>query len=233
MTRNWSKRRMVMSNDLSEHENLLFRPEELPEEFYFKNYADLTRFISYFYQIDSVFKLKPRTILEVGVGNNLVSNYLKQSGFKVTTVDINKNLKPDVVGNLANLPFLDNTFDVVLAFEILEHIPFRDVPTSLYELRRVSRRKVIISLPYSCLFVESIFSVKTPFMTRQLRLFLGIPTFRANFKRRSGHYWEMGYKNYPKKEVRKLLERYFKITSEFQPLLNPYHYFFILEKTSG
>jgi len=220
-----------MSNNLSEDENLLFRPEQLPEGSYFKNYADLTRFISYFYQIDSVFKLKPRTILEVGVGNNIVSNYLRQSGFKVTTVDINKNLKPDAVGNLANLPFLGNTFDVVLAFEILEHIPFRNVPTSLSELRRVSRGKVIISIPYSCFFVESVLNIKTPFMTRQLRVFLGIPIFTTDFKRRGGHYWEMGYKNYPKKEVRKLLERYFKISSEFQPVLNPYHYFFILEKT--
>lgn len=44
------------------------------------------------------------------------------------------------------------------------------------------------------------------------------------------HYWETGCKSYSKKEIRKLLKEYFEIKKEFQPILIPYHQFFILEK---
>jgi len=193
----------------------------------------MERFISYFYQINSVMKINPKTVLEVGIGNRIVSNYLEQSGYEVTTIDVNKGLEPDAVGDIRNLPFKDDLFDVVLAFEILEHIPFEDVPRSLNELKRVSQKNVIISIPYSCFYAESVFNFKTPFFSKQLHLVLSVPFFTSEFRRSGEHFWEMGRKNYPSKEVRKLLKRYFKIRNEFQPVLNPYHYFFILEKIAN
>jgi hypothetical protein len=42
----------------------------------------------------------------------------------------------------------------------------------------------------------------------------------------------MGRKNYSKKEIRKLLKEYFEIKGEFQPILIPYYYFFVLEKSA-
>lgn len=42
---------------------------QVPKKHYYKDYDDLTRFVSYFYQIDSLIKTNPKTILEVGVGN--------------------------------------------------------------------------------------------------------------------------------------------------------------------
>ena len=39
---------------------------QVPKEHYYKDYDDLTRFISYFYRIDSVIKLNPKIFLEFG-----------------------------------------------------------------------------------------------------------------------------------------------------------------------
>jgi len=223
-----------MPYSLSVDKNASFKePGRLPQKFYLKEYADITSFISYFYQINSAIRFNPRTILEVGIGNRIVSNYLRQSGFELTTCDINRSLEPDVVGDLRNLPFKDNLFDVVLAFEILEHIPFAHVSRSLSELKRVSRKKVIVSIPYSCFFTENVLNIKSPFFSKQLRFALCVPFFTREFERTSEHYWEMGRKNCSKKQFRKLLEKYFRIANEFQPTLNPYHYFFILEKVAS
>ena len=82
------------------------------------------RFISYWHQINEVIKLKPKSILEVGIGNGLVANYLKQRNYNVVTLDIDPNLNPMVVGSVLNLPFHDQTFDVVTCFQVLEHLPY-------------------------------------------------------------------------------------------------------------
>jgi SAM-dependent methyltransferase len=124
---------------------------QLPKSCYYENY-DVMGFISYFYQIDSVIKTKPKTILEVGVGNNVVSNYLDQFGFNIITCDFNENLSPDCLADIRHLPFRNSRFDVVFSCEVLEHIPFKDLPKALSELRRVSKKYVIISIPYSCFF---------------------------------------------------------------------------------
>ena len=134
------------------------------EQPYNTDYDDLFMFISYFYQIDLVRKLNPRNILEIGVGNKTVSNYLKQNGFSVTTCDLNKRLKPDYVADIRNLPFEDNCFDVILACEVLEHIPFKDIEIILKELRRITKKYVIISVPYISFYAD--FVLRFPRMDR-------------------------------------------------------------------
>lgn len=212
--------------------------KHLPKGFYFKKYVDVIRFISYFCQIDSVIKTNPKTILEIGIGNKIVSNYLKQSGFDVTTCDFNKKLGPDTVADIKNLPFKEDKFDVILACEILEHIPFKDVQTTVSELHRISKKNVIISIPYSCFYSVFAFAINLPYFYKRINLGLEIPFFTHRFKVKpespegigDAHQWEMGTKYYSKKKVRDLLNKYFEIENEFHPILNPYHYFFILKK---
>jgi len=217
-------------NSFSDKEGSI-KSEQFPKEFYFKKYADITSFISYYYQIKSVIDAKPSTVLEVGIGNKIVSNYLRESGLKVTTFDISKTLDPDVIGDIRNLPFGNNMFDIVLACEVLEHLSFGDFSRSISELGRVSKKRVVLSIPYSSFFVEKVININTPLIKKQLRFNLSIPFFTSYFKRTDEHFWEMGRKNYPRKNIRAVLKMHFKILSEFQPILNPYHYFFILNKT--
>src|SRR3989338_10935584 len=113
--------------------------KKLKKKFYFDDYDSLGRFISYFYQIKETINTKPKTILEIGIGNKTVCYYLKYAGFHVTTLDINKELNPDKVGDIRDIPFPNNQFDTVIACEILEHIPFLDLPKAFEELKRVSK----------------------------------------------------------------------------------------------
>lgn len=201
-------------------------------EHYLENYDDLPRFISYFHQINLIKKLRVKTVLEVGVGNKTLSDCLKRRGFEVTTCDIDKKLNPDFVGDIRKLPFEENQFDCVVAFEVLEHIPFADFPQALSELRRISKDKVIISLPYSSVYFE--FLLRFPFIDKMLkknflRLFLSLPLVSHKFLSKE-HYWELGRKNYSLKKVRTLIKKYFRIIREIRPPIDTYHYFFVLEK---
>ena len=207
---------------------------QVPKEHYnFEKYDDITRFISYFYQIDSVRKLKPNNVLEIGIGNKTVANYLKQNGIKIDTCDFDKNLKPDFVADIRDLPFDNNSYDVVIACEVLEHIPWKDVDKALSQLHRISKKNVVISIPYSSEGFELlfVFPLIGKILKRSfLNLFFRIPYFFLEIKFSGEHYWEMGKKNYPIKKIRATFGKYFKIIKEVRPILTHHHHFFILEK---
>lgn len=54
-----------------------FKPQ-VPKEHYFEGYDEKARWISYWHQINEVLKTNARTVLEVGIGNGTVSDYLKR-----------------------------------------------------------------------------------------------------------------------------------------------------------
>ena len=173
-------------------------------------------------------------MLEIGVGNRTVSNYLKENGVDITTFDFDKELKPDIVGDVRDMKGIkDNSFDVVMACEVLEHIPFDDVEYALKELKRVSSKYVIVSLPqYGWSFNINLVIPFLDRLTKKRFLNIGffIPRFYSNVKFDGQHYWEIGCKDYSLKRVRELFSKYFNVEDEFEVELNRFHRFFVLKK---
>lgn len=176
-------------------------------------------------------QLNERKILEVGIGNKTISNYLKQFGFDVTTCDHADYLEPDYVADIRELPFSDNEFGLILACEILEHIPFSDVGKALSELCRVTSKYVVISVPYSSSYLEIMIKASFPKLWyKKKHVLLQLPNFFIKHGE-STHRWEMGKKGYSKERFRNLITSCnLLITKEFQPIMNPAHYFFVLKK---
>lgn len=200
---------------------------------YLSNYDTLSRFISYHTQITLIKELKSDNILEIGVGNKTVSNYLITQGLEVTTLDIDKTLNPDIVGDVRKIPLKDNSFNVITAFEILEHIPHKDVSKAVKEIARVTKKHAIISVPHPSAAFELI--LKVPFLgiiadKTFFRLFFEFPYKFINFTLTKEHYWELGTKKADVNDFRNILRKYFKVTKEVRPLLNSYHHFFVLSK---
>ncbi len=204
------------------------RPQVLKEH-YFKGYDTKERWVSYWYQINEVLWTNARKVLEVGVGNKTVSNYLKERGIKVTTVDINPDLKPDHVCSVIELTkcFKPNSFDVVLCAEVLEHLPFEYFGKALGELHSVTKRYVILSLPYAG--ANFCTSLKLP-LTRRMDLKFKVPYFFLPHKFNGEHYWEIGKKGYPLKKILALLKKKFRIIKCYFPAEDMYHAFFVLKK---
>ncbi len=200
-----------------------------------KKYDDLSRFISYFYQVDLSQDLvdSGAKILEIGKGNGFYSDYMKKLGYQVTTCDFDKDLNPDVVADVRKLPFPDDSFDLVTAFEVLEHLPFADLEVALGELKRVSKSKAVISLPYRSTYFEMV--LKFPFIRKILRrpfldFCLRMPLVFGGIKVSGQHYWEIDLWRTSPRRVRRVIKRFFEIEKEVGPVVDHYHRFFVLKK---
>ena len=201
-----------------------------------KEYGSLERFISYFYQLDAIRKLEPHSVLFVGVGDDMLPGLLKKGGVEVTTLDIDPELEPDVVGDIRSLPFQDGSFDMVCAFQVLEHLPFEELDGILSEMSRVSRRDVLIAVPHRRTGFEFVF--RFPFIHTLLnrdfvRLALLFPIRFCGFEESGQHYWEIDWYTTKLGTVRSAFKKYFSITEEKTPVLDPYRRFFILQKHEG
>lgn len=197
-----------------------------------QKYNTLERFISYYFQIKTVLESSGQTVLEIGAGGNLVASYLKDIGLQVTTCDFDIQVNPDIVADVRSIPCANKTYDTVLACQILEHIPFTDVPQALSELARIARQRVIISVPYRATLFECVIKfpfVRTLFKRNFIDLTMRIPLRFAGFASSGQHYWELDIHTYTRSAFRRLLQQHFKIIKEFSPVLNKFHYFFILE----
>jgi SAM-dependent methyltransferase len=92
------------------------------------------------------------SILDVGCGDGAITNRLAQR-WQVTGVDTSRAALVHVQASTmeasaTDLPFADDSFDLVMSSEMLEHMASDAYSQALAQMRRVSRRFVLISVPY-------------------------------------------------------------------------------------
>ncbi len=101
---------------------------------------------------DLVEELRPSgrrlRILDVGGRTALLREFLPDD--RVDLVDVDPSEVPGLVlGSGAALPFADGSFDVVAAFDTLEHVPPGLREAFVTECHRVARRHVVLAGPYA------------------------------------------------------------------------------------
>ena len=192
-----------------------------------RQYDSKERFVSYWHQIDEILERAPRTVLEIGPGSGFTSAYLRQHGIDVSTLDVNESLKPDYVGSVIDLPFPDDSFDMVACFEVLEHLPYESLPAALASIRRVAARYSVISLPDRSRTAR--IHIDIPRLLRVRKLFAPPQFARPHSGYGGGHCWEIGRVGFPLKRVTRDIEAAgFVIESTFRVFENPFHRFFRL-----
>ena len=94
-------------------------------------------------------------ILDVGAGDGRLTRRLAEATPHTVALDFSRaslaraaDLRLRVQGSVLTLPFADASFDMVLATEVLEHLSDADRRLAVRELVRVTRKRVLVTVPF-------------------------------------------------------------------------------------
>lgn len=133
------------------------------------------------------------TLVDVGCGNGVFLNYLLEnrkelnltgidrSEFALQYVKANKK-----IGDISALPFENNLFDCVTCLQVIEHLPVPVYEIALTELCRISKKYVIIGVPYNEVLEDS---------------YTKCPSCASIFN------WELHLRSYTKTSMQNLLQQ--------------------------
>lgn len=108
-------------------------------------------------------------ILDVGGRTALLRSFLPKD--EITLVDLEaSDEKRLVLGDGSRLPFADESFDVVAAFDTLEHVQVKRREAFVAECARVAKRYCILAGPYQTRAVEEAERILQQFLKDKLRV---------------------------------------------------------------
>ena len=207
-------------------ENEFKKQFSFDREFYL-NQLDFLNWFRYYHLVKDALKLQAESILEIGTGSGIVRNCLKPLVNKYWVLDINAKLEPDVVSDVRDLqPKLKSNFDCVIAADVLEHLPFADLPKVVKNLFEYLKPGgfALITIPHrqsNFLFMSP---NQIPHVITVPSGFLSLGAFWRRFIKRKiwidpYHCWEIGDGHIKIKDVREcFLKNGFKEV-RFQKLL--------------
>ncbi len=196
----------------------------------FQRYSSSGRFVSYYHQLRCLLSRQPTSVLEAGVGDGVIGDYLRRTTtVAYKSLDVAEDLRPDLLGSVLAIPLPDHSVDIACAFEVLEHLPFEKFEPALREMARVARTHVIISLPhYGPAFKLAFKLPLLPAVSLAWKVPHPLP---HHFD--GQHYWEIGKRGYPPRRIRSILQRIGTVEEEFIPYESQYHHFFCIRLAGG
>lgn len=162
-------------------------------------WSDL-RVFGYSNQLAELYRLDPESALEIGMADGFMNEVTRRfTRHKLVSCDIDRSLRPNVAGSVLQLPFGRDQFDFVMCCQVLEHIPFESFVPALSELRRVSRRAILISVPDVRMYFAC--RVRLPRAGWKTLAFSPERYQLGPYEYDGEHFWEIGFKGTRYKDV--------------------------------
>jgi 2-polyprenyl-3-methyl-5-hydroxy-6-metoxy-1,4-benzoquinol methylase len=103
-------------------------------------------------EIENFFESLPKTakILDLGCGEGyLVEKYQKLGYHNIVGLDLNYSSSYVQRGDIRSTPFENESFDVILCLDVIEHLTFSDQTLALREISRILNKNgiVLLALP--------------------------------------------------------------------------------------
>ncbi len=174
-------------------------------------------------------------LLEIGKGNGFVADFCtRYLGYTVKTVDVNVDLRPDIVDDITAPRHLEeNSADIVVCYEVLEHMPFEKSIEAVENMARIARKYVLISVPDMRYFISARFTVfgSGPLFLQKL---ISTRRFRqARKKFGADHHWEIGLKTdsviYSIDYLRQNLFKNVQLIKDYRDIAVPWHHYFVVK----
>jgi hypothetical protein len=200
------------------------------DHYHFSRYVSKTRWASMWHQLDEVLRADPERVLEIGPGPGVLKAVAGLFGVKVETLDIDPELSPDHLASAEHMPFDANCFDVVCAFQVLEHVPYEQSLAIFAEMSRVTKRYIILSLPDS--MPAAFYSLHVP-RSGQVSFLMPRPWLGGKDHVFDGeHYWELNKLGHSLEKVKADLKAAGDVALErtYQVKEFSYHRFLVFRK---
>jgi ubiquinone/menaquinone biosynthesis C-methylase UbiE len=103
-----------------------------------------------------------KSVLDLGCGGGIITEKLKQKsnfvvGLDIARLPLESLREKDIAVTQAdslNLPFSDGSFDLIVATELIEHLTNSGRKKVLREIVRVTKKYILISVPYRQVLAE-------------------------------------------------------------------------------
>lgn len=135
-------------------------------------------------------------VCEVGVGTRFTYFQLKARGYAVESIDIDADKEPDIVGDITELGVEALRYDVVLAFNVFEHVPYEAFLRVVGRCYEAGVSKIFLGLPANLRVLVDL-SVRLPRLP-ELSWFWAV---RRRAIAQEHHFWELEYGTYTERRL--------------------------------
>lgn len=143
---------------MSEFEKAYYESDTFWENEMLQDTANLRRFAN----TAALIPEDTRSLLDAGCGNGVFIKYLGKErpslvlhGMDRSNAALKFVESEKTLGDVTSMPFPDASFDCVTCLEVLEHLPIEAYAKAVRELFRVSRKYIIVSVPYNEVLEDS------------------------------------------------------------------------------
>lgn len=206
------------------------------EEIDYMSKLDLQNWIRFFFILKEVEKKRLKSVLEIGPGEGTLKKLFAPYAERYDTIDVNSKLSPTYVSDVRKrIENINETYDCVIAADILEHIPFTDLSNALPNIYSYLKKDgvALITIPHRASHFLFMSPTNIPHFIRIPTGFLSFGSFYRRFIKRKiwidpDHEWEIGDGHHTINDVAEVMKSAGFTIEKIDKLI--YVDFFVLKK---